>query len=119
MIIIKHLFLSQLGDSAFMPDIKLMDQMGKLKRNLDAPPLKDTVTIPSGGYTIVRFHANNPGVWMLHCHIEFHMELGMMLIFKVGQDRQLPPIDLNTWPQCGDFEPKKSSVSKHHGRRDY
>ena len=86
-----------------MPDIKAMDEMGKLKRNLISPPLKDTVTIPSGGYTILRFYANRPGAWLLHCHIQFHSEAGMMLVFKVGRDDQLPPIDMNKWPQCGNF----------------
>lgn len=31
-------------------------------------PLKDTVSIPSKGYTILRFKADNPGFWLLHCH---------------------------------------------------
>lgn len=97
-----------------MPDIKLMDQMGKLKRNFDSPPIKDTVTVPSGGYTIVRFLANRPGVWHLHCHIEFHMQAGMMLVFRVGDDSQLPPIDLKSWPQCGDFMPKPQYQRKNH-----
>lgn len=31
-------------------------------------PLKDTISIPSAGYTIVRFKATNPGFWLFHCH---------------------------------------------------
>lgn len=46
-----------------------MDKKGLLKRNLNSPPLKDTVTIPSGGYTIFRFYANNPGFWFMHCRL--------------------------------------------------
>lgn len=38
-----------------------MDENGLLMRNLDNPVYKDTVTIPDGGYSVVRFHANNPG----------------------------------------------------------
>ena len=29
--------------------------------NLDRPPLKDTVVVPAGGYTVIRFKADNPG----------------------------------------------------------
>lgn len=31
-------------------------------------PAKDTISIPSKGYTIFRFRADNPGFWLLHCH---------------------------------------------------
>lgn len=89
-----------------MNDIKQMDSMGLLKRNLDSPPLKDTVQIPSGGYTIFRFYADNPGVWLLHCHVENHAELGMVSLFQVGTESDLPPIDMTKWPQCGNNQIK-------------
>ena len=38
-----------------------MDEAGLLERNLDHPPTKDSVTVPDGGYTIIRFIASNPG----------------------------------------------------------
>ena len=79
-----------------------MDKKGALKRNLVNPPIKDTVTIPSGGYTIFRFYAENPGVWFMHCHVEFHSEAGMSLVFKVGSDSDLPPEPVD-WPQCGNY----------------
>jgi FtsP/CotA-like multicopper oxidase with cupredoxin domain len=31
-------------------------------------PIKDTIAIPSKGYTVFRFKADNPGWWLLHCH---------------------------------------------------
>ncbi len=103
--------LQKLDDSVFIEDIKRMDEQGKLKRNLVDPPLKDTVQIPSGGYTIFRFYADNPGVWLLHCHVEFHSESGMALIFKVGTDSQLPTAPLD-WPQCGNYAKK---IQNHSG----
>lgn len=42
--------------------IKEMDALGLIKRNFDHPPAKDTVTVPDGGYTIIRFWATNPGM---------------------------------------------------------
>jgi hypothetical protein len=55
--------------------------------------------VQSGGYTVVRFVANNPGVWMLHCHMDFHAEVGMGMLLKVGQDSDLPP-QPSGWTQC-------------------
>lgn len=98
----------------YMPDLIKMDKRGELKRNLDNPPLKDTVQVPSGGYTIFRFHADNPGVWSFHCHIENHAEAGMFLIFKVGTESDLPPKPKN-WPVCGDFkETSYTKYKRHH-----
>lgn len=39
--------------------------------------LKDTVAVPPGATVVVRFVANNPGVWMLHCHELHHAAAGM------------------------------------------
>lgn len=52
-------------------------------------------------------HANNnrvrfPGYWLFHCHIEFHAEIGMSLIFKVGEHEEMPPVPPN-FPRCGDW----------------
>jgi hypothetical protein len=35
------------------------------------------------GWVAVRFVADNPGMWMMHCHIDWHMTLGMALVFDV------------------------------------
>jgi len=32
-----------------------------VKRMSHAPALKDTIAVPSGGYTVIKFKANNPG----------------------------------------------------------
>lgn len=32
-----------------------------MERNFEDPPIKDTVTVPDGGYTVIRFIADNPG----------------------------------------------------------
>lgn len=42
--------------------IKTMDQDGLITRNLIDAPIKDTVAVPDGGYTIIRFVAKNPGM---------------------------------------------------------
>ena len=38
-----------------------MDRAGNITRKLSRAVLKDTVVVPDGGYTIVRFYADNPG----------------------------------------------------------
>ena len=38
-----------------------LDRQGLLRRNFENPPVMDTVTVPDGGYVVLRFRANNPG----------------------------------------------------------
>ena len=49
---------------------------------------KDTVIVPFGGYTVIRFIADNPGWWLLHCHIEIHQLEGMATVVREGQSKQ-------------------------------
>ncbi|KAH8376771.1 hypothetical protein KR093_001265, partial [Drosophila rubida] len=96
--------LERLGENVTIEMVKQLDQFKLLKRNFVNPPVKDTVTVPDGGYTIIRFEAYNPGYWLFHCHIEFHAEIGMALVFKVGDDDQMLPVPRN-FPTCGDYVP--------------
>ena len=41
-------------------------------------PRKDTVIVKPMQTVTVRLVADNPGVWMLHCHNGYHMDAGMM-----------------------------------------
>jgi plastocyanin len=43
---------------------------------------KDTVLVAPGERYDIVFEANNPGVWMVHCHIENHAANGMMTLIE-------------------------------------
>ena len=62
---------------------------------------KDTVVVPAGGYVVVHFLSNNPGFWLMHCHIEAHLQTGMSLMVNEAQERQNP--GPSGMPTCGDF----------------
>ncbi len=53
-------------------------------RPLDRPEWRDTVLIGRREAVEVAFVADNPGAWMLHCHILEHQAAGMMGHFEVG-----------------------------------
>jgi FtsP/CotA-like multicopper oxidase with cupredoxin domain len=46
-------------------------------------PWQDTVLLPIDGEAGIAFVADNPGDWMLHCHILEHQKSGMMGFFRV------------------------------------
>ncbi|KAJ5587200.1 Iron transport multicopper oxidase fetC [Penicillium hispanicum] len=45
------------------------------------PARRDTFVLPPQGYTVVRFVADNPGVWFFHCHIDWHLSQGLAMVF--------------------------------------
>ena len=78
------------------------DVQGKIPRNFNSPPRKDTVVVPDAGYTLIRISARNAGVWLMHCHMSWHNHIGMGVIFKVGDEKgwAKPP---HKFPRCGNF----------------
>nr|CAD1841882.1 unnamed protein product [Ananas comosus var. bracteatus] len=43
------------------------------KFNLVDPPMRNTVGVPVSGWAVIRFRADNPGIWFVHCHIDSHL----------------------------------------------
>ncbi|CAX40996.1 iron transport multicopper oxidase precursor, putative [Candida dubliniensis CD36] len=43
------------------------------------PMLRDTVYVRPQSYIVMRFKADNPGVWFFHCHIEWHLDQGLAI----------------------------------------
>ncbi|XP_039160047.1 laccase-17 [Eucalyptus grandis] len=73
------------------------------KFNLVDPVERNTVGVPAAGWVAIRFLADNPGVWFMHCHFDVHLSWGLKMAWIV-QDGKLPnqklpppPSDL---PKC-------------------
>ncbi|GFZ10969.1 laccase 17 [Actinidia rufa] len=73
------------------------------KFNLVDPIERNTVGVPAGGWVAIRFLADNPGVWFMHCHLEVHTSWGLKMAWLVldgklpNQKLPPPPADL---PKC-------------------
>lgn len=46
------------------------------------PMRRDTVLVRPGGWVVLRFVADNPGVWLFHCHIEWYVIISLFLSHK-------------------------------------
>lgn len=68
-----HFFRALMGQGNFSP----------LFHTVDVAPMK-TVTI--------EFHANEPGIWFLHCHNLYHMKMGMARLVKYEGFEQTPEL---------------------------
>lgn len=52
----------------------------------DGGPLFDTVWVPWQQRALIEFDANNPGLWLFHCHNAMHLENGMAWMFVYRPD---------------------------------
>ncbi|KAJ6562302.1 laccase 16, partial [Mycena capillaripes] len=55
--------------------------------NYKNPPRRDVIGVSAG--------ADNPGPWFLHCHIDWHLEAGLAVVFAEAPD------DFRTGPKSG------------------
>lgn len=96
----------------FQPAYTLEDLHDPEKTNWIDPPKRDMPTVPPHGYVVWMFYTGNPGAWFYHCHLEFHVGLGMALAFMVGADGDdwvnghlnNEQIDAMNQGNCGDVE---------------
>ncbi|XP_060580427.1 uncharacterized protein LOC132737186 isoform X1 [Ruditapes philippinarum] len=93
---------------------------GRVPDMSSKPPQKDTIVVPTGGYVVIRFRSDNPGMWFLHCHIDLHNTNGMGMVIDEGESKASPPAG---FPTCRSFlyngkSPDGSGVNsatKHSG----
>ncbi|KAH0848220.1 Iron transport multicopper oxidase FET3 [Fonsecaea pedrosoi] len=68
------------------------------------PIRRDTLLLEPGGFMVLRFRADNPGVWLFHCHMEWHVETGLVATLIEAplelqlqhRDRPLPAISCSS-----------------------
>ncbi|KAJ9613018.1 hypothetical protein H2200_002959 [Cladophialophora chaetospira] len=118
-------------DFAILQQIENATYPDKLNLKRDNPPRRDVVLLPTNGYVVIAFKADNPGIWLVHCHIAYHASMGLgMQILERQQDAATIWPSLNTslalrnaqngcdrwnkwWGDCSNwwFDPAKSKSS--------
>ncbi|KAK8038044.1 hypothetical protein PG994_014811 [Apiospora phragmitis] len=63
--------------------------------NYENPPRRDTALLPAGGFLAMAFRPDNPGAWLLHCHIAWHASSGLALQLLV-RPKHMPKFDNDT-----------------------
>lgn len=63
--------LQEMENATFGPDT--------INLKKDNPPRRDVVLLPNNGFVVMAFKTDNPGSWLMHCHIAFHASFGLAL----------------------------------------
>lgn len=64
---------------------------GTYDLDLNNPARRDVVMLPANGFIIVAFKSDNPGTWLMHCHIAWHVSGGMALEY-VERPEEIPAL---------------------------
>ncbi len=72
-----------------VPDFEAIDWAQYLTWNVSEPrrvlTRGDTFTVPPKSFVVFRFTADNVGPWLCHCHVDWHMHLGMSFLVSVEE----------------------------------
>lgn len=79
---------------------------------LTNPIHRDTATLPANGFLVLAFVADNPGAWLMHCHIPFHISAGLGLQFLERPGDILSSIgDLSGFKQgCSSWDSYENGI---------
>ena len=64
--------------------------------NLKNPPRRDVASLPGNGYLAIAFRIDNPGAWIMHCHIAWHASQGFALQFVESETSIVSTFDDDT-----------------------
>ncbi|KAK2607355.1 hypothetical protein N8I77_006034 [Diaporthe amygdali] len=81
------------------------------------PMRRDTFVLKPQGNIVLRFRADNPGVWLFHCHIEWHVESGLIAtMVEAPLDlQQTLTIPQNHYDACAAASPAMPTVGNAAG----
>ncbi|KAG9247656.1 multicopper oxidase-domain-containing protein [Calycina marina] len=87
----RHFYILGSGDGDFnWPTVAAAAAERPELFNLINPQLRDTyntpISGPTGSWLAVRRASDNEGAWLLHCHIQSHVQGGMAMVIQDGTD---------------------------------
>lgn len=100
------------GNTTFDPAV--------VKPNLNNPTRRDVAMLPVNGYLWIAFQIDNPGAWLMHCHIAWHASSGLALQY-IEQPSKIPSLlenagVLSSFDQrCKDWTNYYATVSEPAG----
>lgn len=69
------------------------------------PPRRDVHHIPPRGWMVIAYPTDNPGAWLMHCHIAFHVAMGLSVQFLERKPEiNLPARNSEWFNTCTNYE---------------
>ncbi|KAF1979684.1 laccase precursor [Bimuria novae-zelandiae CBS 107.79] len=69
------------------------------------PPRRDVHHLPADGWLVIAYPTDNPGAWLMHCHIAFHVAMGLSVQFVERESEiNLPAPNSGWFHTCTNYE---------------
>jgi FtsP/CotA-like multicopper oxidase with cupredoxin domain len=79
--------------------------------NFNNPPRRDVTFLPAGGWVVLAFPADNPGAWLMHCHIASHISAGLGVQFLESKN-QIKGLATAAWDKtCQNWQAYYKTVN--------
>ncbi|KAM3081222.1 laccase, multicopper oxidase, benzenediol:oxygen oxidorectuctase [Clarireedia jacksonii] len=83
----------------------------------DNPARRDVAMLPAGGWLALAFQTDNPGAWLMHCHIAWHVSEGLAVQFletkeKINTVNPISPALTNTCQKWKEYYPSHAVYLK-------
>lgn len=73
--------------------------------NFNNPARRDTAMLLGGGYLLLAFQTDNPGAWLMHCHVGYHAVAGLAIQFVEQYSKIRDLIDYKALSQtCNSWD---------------
>lgn len=72
--------------------------------NFNNPMRRDVQQMPGNGWLVIAYKTDNPGIWLMHCHIGWHISggLGLQFLERKNDIRALMNLD-QMRPNCNNW----------------
>ncbi|KAF2765840.1 putative multicopper oxidase, type 1 [Teratosphaeria nubilosa] len=72
--------------------------------NYETPTRRDTAIVGHEGWLALAFRSDNPGVWLMHCHIAWHISEGFGVQFVEAPEHINFPDRTQFHQECSDYQ---------------
>ena len=91
----------------------LFSQADVSSLNFQNPPRRDTAMLVNNGWTVIGFQTDNPGTWLMHCHIVWHIDGGLGLQFVERESEIKDYVDSTFSNTCSAYASYEASSPAH------
>jgi FtsP/CotA-like multicopper oxidase with cupredoxin domain len=87
--------------------------------NFNNPPRRDVGMLRGGGWLVLAYPTDNPGAWLMHCHIAFHVGQGLSIQFlERKQSITLPAAGSEWYGTCDRWAAYKAGSTDIYPQDD-
>ncbi|CAO2654364.1 Nn.00g110970.m01.CDS01 [Neocucurbitaria sp. VM-36] len=83
------------------------------------PPRRDVAQLQGGGWLVIGYPTDNPGAWLMHCHIAFHVGMGLSIQFLERKAQiSLPATGSEWYGNCNNWATYKAGTTDVYPQDD-